>query len=278
MAADRIKMECDTVTWDGNGKELTRVTSVDTLLLEESEQPENYKSNIIAAIAKVLTQDRDAGTGGGDTSAIATSMRAIDLTLCPTTFQETYVLHIRAWERNDSTAIADTFNKVISVALGLGVDISQFNTPVELPKSAFSGRSKNDSPSQPKANLLPEGAGKADADAPTNFVTTNSGLKFRVLRKGTGHKPVATDRVKVQYHGWLNGGRVFDSTYERGSPEEFPLNRVIDGLTEGLQLIGEGGMIELEVPSNLGYGDKGNSPKIPPKAKLHFLVELLNVG
>ena len=124
---------------------------------------------------------------------------------------------------------------------------------------------------------LPKGAGKLDKDAPKKFSATESGLKYRVLRKGTGGKPKATDNVKVNYHGWLDGGKVFDSSYERGTPAEFPLNMVIKGWTEGLQLVGEGGMIELEIPFELAYGEKGRPPKIPPKATLHFLVELLKV-
>jgi FKBP-type peptidyl-prolyl cis-trans isomerase FkpA len=124
---------------------------------------------------------------------------------------------------------------------------------------------------------LPKGAGKVDKDAAKEFTATDSGLKYRVLRKGTGGMPKATDTVKVNYHGWLDGGKVFDSSYKREEPISFPLNGVIKGWTEGMQLVGEGGMIELEIPSNLGYGDRGSPGAIPPKATLHFLVELLKV-
>lgn len=123
---------------------------------------------------------------------------------------------------------------------------------------------------------LPKGAGKVDKDAPKKFTATESGLKYRVLRKGTD-KPAATDTVKVNYHGWLDNGKVFDSSYKRGEPISFPLNRVIKGWTEGMQLVGEGGMIELEIPANLAYGDRGAGDAVPPKATLHFLVELLKV-
>lgn len=123
---------------------------------------------------------------------------------------------------------------------------------------------------------LPEGAGKVDKDAPKKFTATESGLKYRVLRKGTD-KPAATDTIKVNYHGWLDNGKVFDSSYKRGEPISFPLNGVIKGWTEGMQLVGEGGMIELEIPANLAYGDRGSGSAVPPKATLHFLVELLKV-
>lgn len=124
---------------------------------------------------------------------------------------------------------------------------------------------------------LPAGAGKIDADAPKTFSTTPSGLKYRVLRKSTGKMPKATNTVKVNYHGWLDNGKKFDSSYDRREPIEFPLNGVIPGWTEGMQLVGEGGMIELEIPSNLGYGKQGAGGVIPPDATLHFLVELIGV-
>ena len=124
---------------------------------------------------------------------------------------------------------------------------------------------------------LPKGAGPIDADAPKEFTTTASGLKYRILRKGAGGKPKATNTVEVNYHGWLDGGKVFDSSYQRGESIEFPLNGVIPGWTEGMQLVGEEGMIELEIPSNLGYGARGAGGVIPPNATLHFLVELLDV-
>jgi FKBP-type peptidyl-prolyl cis-trans isomerase FkpA len=125
---------------------------------------------------------------------------------------------------------------------------------------------------------LPKGAGTIDADAPKTFTTTPSGLQYRVLRKGTGANPKATNRVKVHYHGWLDNGKVFDSSYQRGESIDFGLNQVIPGWTEGIQLVGQGGMIELVIPSDLGYGTRGTpGGPIPPNATLHFLVELLDV-
>ncbi|MCE9547748.1 MAG: FKBP-type peptidyl-prolyl cis-trans isomerase [Planctomycetia bacterium] len=124
---------------------------------------------------------------------------------------------------------------------------------------------------------MPAGAGAADKDAPKTFETTKSGLKYRVLRKGTGAAPKATDTVEVNYHGWLDDGTVFDSSYRRNKSIAFGLNQVIPGWTEGMQLVGKGGMIELEIPANLGYGDRGAGASVPPKATLHFLVELIDV-
>ena len=110
------------------------------------------------------------------------------------------------------------------------------------------------------------------------FETTGSGLKFRILKESDGRKPSATDSVTVHYRGTLEDGTEFDSSYGRGEPATFPLNRVIPGWTEGLQLIGEGGEIELEIPPELGYGSKGTPDgPIPPNATLTFRVELIGI-
>ena len=119
--------------------------------------------------------------------------------------------------------------------------------------------------------------GPQDANAPKTFTSTASGLKYRILRRSDGKKPQASDTVTVHYRGWLDNKKEFDSSYKRGTPTRFPLNRVIPGWTEGLQLVGEGGMIELEIPSNLGYGKKGFPGLIPPDSTLHFLIELKKV-
>ena len=116
-----------------------------------------------------------------------------------------------------------------------------------------------------------------DADAPTEFTTTPSGLKYKILRKGTGASPGAQDKVTVQYKGWLDSGKIFDSSYTRGEPASFGLNEVVRGWTEGLQFVSEGGMIELEIPAELGYGAQ-SPPGIPPNSTLHFIVEMIKVG
>ncbi len=125
--------------------------------------------------------------------------------------------------------------------------------------------------------VLANGPGPVDADAPEKFTTTDSGLKYRILRKGGGERPTANDKVEVNYAGWLDNGRQFDTSYATGRPLTIPLKSVIRGWFEGLQLVTEGGMIELEIPSQLGYGSRGSSPSIPSNATLHFLVELIQV-
>ncbi|MFK8114314.1 MAG: FKBP-type peptidyl-prolyl cis-trans isomerase [Rubripirellula sp.] len=125
---------------------------------------------------------------------------------------------------------------------------------------------------------LQVGTGPMDADAATEFSVTDSGLKYRILRKSDGRKPTAASTVAVNYRGWLSSGKVFDSSYERGEPTTFPLRNVIAGWTEGMQLVGEGGMIELRVPSKLGYGERGSPGSIPAHSNLHFIVELVSVN
>ncbi len=106
---------------------------------------------------------------------------------------------------------------------------------------------------------------------------TASGLTYKHLKEGTGATPKETDIVKVHYHGTLTDGTVFDSSVERKQEVSFPLNRVIRGWTEGLQLMKVGGKSKFVIPSELGYGDAGAPPKIPGGATLVFEVELLAI-
>ncbi len=106
---------------------------------------------------------------------------------------------------------------------------------------------------------------------------TPSGLQYKIIKEGTGKTPKATDMVTVNYTGKFIDGKVFDSSADRGKPAEFTLNGVIKGWTEGLQLIKEGGKIELYIPDTLAYG-KQAPPTIGPNKTLIFEVELLKVG
>ena len=133
------------------------------------------------------------------------------------------------------------------------------------------------------AAAAPAKPGPTDKDAPKEFTKTKSGLKYRILRKSKRARPKANSIVQAHYRGWLpdkkdpSQGKEFDSSYRRGRPSTFPLNRVIPGWTEGLQLVGVGGMIELEIPAELGYGEDGFPGAIPPGATLRFIVELVEV-
>jgi FKBP-type peptidyl-prolyl cis-trans isomerase FkpA len=107
--------------------------------------------------------------------------------------------------------------------------------------------------------------------------TTASGLQYKVLQEGTGRSPRATDTVSVNYRGTLINGTEFDSSYKRNKPSEFPLNGVIKGWTEGIQLMKEGAKYQFFIPSPLAYGPKRVGAKIGPDETLIFEVELLKV-
>ena len=108
-------------------------------------------------------------------------------------------------------------------------------------------------------------------------VTLPSGLQYTVLREGNGKRPSATDTVECDYEGTLINGQVFDSSYRRGEHATFPLNQVIAGWTEGLQLMKEGAKYRFFIPYNLAYGERGAGQSIPPYAALIFDVELHKV-
>ena len=107
--------------------------------------------------------------------------------------------------------------------------------------------------------------------------TTESGLQYKVLVQGEGEKPLITDKVTVHYHGTLIDGTVFDSSVERGDPATFPVNAVIPGWVEALQLMNVGSKYKLVIPSDLAYGERGGGP-IGPNETLIFEVELISIN
>ncbi len=125
-------------------------------------------------------------------------------------------------------------------------------------------------------NIAEGGAFLAKVKKEEGVKTTASGLAYKVLSAGTGASPEATNQVTVHYTGKFISGKVFDSSVERGQPATFPLNRVIPGWTEGLQLMKKGGKSMLYIPSDLAYGPQGRGP-IPPNTTLIFEVELLDI-
>lgn len=106
---------------------------------------------------------------------------------------------------------------------------------------------------------------------------TDSGIQYVVLTEAEGEKPAATDTVKVHYKGTFLNGDTFDSSYDRGEPAVFPLNRVISGWTEGVQLMSVGSKYKFTIPSDLAYGPNGNPPRIPGNSVLEFEIELLEI-
>jgi FKBP-type peptidyl-prolyl cis-trans isomerase FkpA len=124
---------------------------------------------------------------------------------------------------------------------------------------------------QKETDFLAENAQKS------GIQVTASGLQYEVISEGTGPKPQASDTVEVNYEGTFISGDIFDSSYARGEPVEFPLNGVIPGWTEGLQLMSVGSNYRFYIPSNLGYGEQGAGQAIPPFSTLIFNVELLSI-
>ena len=106
---------------------------------------------------------------------------------------------------------------------------------------------------------------------------TESGIQYTVITEAEGEKPTATDTVKVHYKGTFLNGDTFDSSYDRGEPAVFPLNRVIRGWTEGVQLMSVGSKFKFTIPSDLAYGPNGNPPRIPGNSVLQFEIELLEI-
>ncbi|GAB4376914.1 MAG: hypothetical protein Kow0075_04610 [Salibacteraceae bacterium] len=106
---------------------------------------------------------------------------------------------------------------------------------------------------------------------------TESGLQYEVLREGSGQSPTAKSKVTVHYHGTLRDGTVFDSSVERGKPATFPLNQVIKGWTEGVQLMKPGAKYRFYIPSHLAYGERGAGEAIGPNEILIFEIELISV-
>lgn len=131
------------------------------------------------------------------------------------------------------------------------------------------------------ADFFKNDANKAASTSASDstYVETASGLKYAIIKEGTGKSPKATDQVTVNYAGQLTDldATEFDSSYARQQPATFPLNGVIKGWTEGLQLMKEGAVYEFYIPADLAYGENGGGP-IPPNAPLVFQVELISVN
>lgn len=155
--------------------------------------------------------------------------------------------------------------------------IDEMVEAVEAPVPGINGTKYN-------AAFFNDAANKADKASDTKYAQTSTGLKYVIANPGKGKAPGATDQVTVHYVGTLTDGTQFDSSVDRGEPATFPLNRVIPGWTEGLQLMNEGGVAVFYIPSNLAYGEQGifnpmtGQYDIPPSAPLLFWVQLIRVN
>ena len=148
--------------------------------------------------------------------------------------------------------------------------MTKFQTEMQAKQTAKAAESGKKNIEAGKAFL--EKNGKAEG-----VKTTASGLQYSVMKEGTGEKPKSSDTVKVHYHGTLLDGKVFDSSVDRGEPTTFPLDGVIKGWTEGLQLMTAGSKYKFVIPSELAYGERGAGGDIGPNSVLTFEVELLEI-
>ena len=176
------------------------------------------------------------------------------------------------------------FDELVLEAVLAGISDSFTGQPVQIEpdvmKAAFeevNGRVQKKQ-AEEAGKLSAEGVEYLAENAKRDAITvTDSGLQYEVLSEGTGAIPSSTAKVRTHYHGTLIDGTVFDSSYDRGEPAEFPVNGVIAGWTEALQLMKEGAKWRLHVPSALAYGEKGAGGAIGPHATLVFDVELLSI-
>jgi FKBP-type peptidyl-prolyl cis-trans isomerase FklB len=205
----------------------------------------------------------------------------------------------RSADAKKPVAITDTMSYYLGVLIGQNIRNSGFGDQVD-PKQfaiAFEAALRSDTPvvapGVPEAYLMrmgdekkakmAEAAQKEGADFMAKnqkrpgVITTASGLQYEILRAGNGPRPADTSTVLVHYHGMLVDGTVFDSSVERNEPIELPVNAVIEGWVEALQLMPVGSKWKLFIPYNLAYGEQGAPPTIPPYAALIFEVELLEI-
>lgn len=171
---------------------------------------------------------------------------------------------------------------VDAIALGISDAINQKDDRLteEVIRAAFESFEKKMESKQEVENKSNVDEGKnylAENAKKEGVVTLPSGLQYKVLKAGNGASPQATDTVVTHYEGKLIDGTVFDSSISRGTPAEFPVNRVIPGWTEALQLMKEGDKWELYIPNELAYGSQARGPKLPAYSTLVFNVELLEV-
>ena len=173
----------------------------------------------------------------------------------------------------------------VSYALGLGIGSQLKSMGAETDSQKIVQKFFQEQEAKQRAAMAETGKKlKAEGEAylaenakKDGVITTASGLQYTVLKEGTGKSPKATDTVVCHYEGFLTNGTVFDSSIQRGEPAAFPLNGVIAGWTEGLQLMKEGGKNRFFIPYHLAYGEAGAAGSIPPYAALIFDVELIEV-
>lgn len=189
----------------------------------------------------------------------------------------------------------DVAESMLRSGLDLDVDlfVQGFRDTLENRGTLLTGQEKMQIMQEYAAKMRETMQAKAEADAARNLAegqafleanksaegvkTTKSGLQYIVLKEGSGPHPKPDSRVRVHYTGTLIDGTKFDSSYDRGQPAEFPVNGVISGWTEALQLMRPGGKLKVFIPPNLAYGERGAPPVIGPNSTLVFEMELVDI-
>jgi len=221
----------------------------------------------VAAIAILLFSCQAKKPDAAQTGAAAAAPSAADAS---------YAFGVLIGNSLKSTAVTIDYNaftkgmKDVASTKGPKVTLEQAN---ETAQNAIAAASEV----KAKADLAAEAKFLEENGKKAGVTTTASGLQYEVLTKGTGAMPTATDTVKVDYVGKLLDGSTFDSSKDRGEPAIIPLNQVIPGWAEGLQLMNVGSTYRLTIPSALAYGPQGASGVIPPNATIVFEVTLLSI-
>lgn len=227
------------------------------------------RNTLILALATTLILSCSAQTGNGDTAKKADMTNELD--------RASYSLGVLM----ANNLKRDGFSELNVDAMAQGVaDVLEGNE-LEIDAQTAQGEWQNFI----QAQLAKAGEGTAEAGRAfleenkkrEEVTVTESGLQYEILKEGTGPKPGPTSKVKTHYHGTLIDGTVFDSSVDRGEPITFPVNGVIKGWTEALQLMPVGSKWKLYIPSDLAYGARGAGNSIGPNATLIFEVELISI-
>lgn len=249
------------------------------------------KSTLILLTALLIVGCNQATSTSAEAADTATAAATTETTTMPsaansslTSDKEKFSYALGVALSNQLKQVLDANTENIDRTIAVGALIDSVNdkdlkmTEEEIQTALNAERTRQESEANEIAGKMAEAgtAFLAQNKTQDGWTETASGLQYKTVTEGTGVSPTADQTVKVHYAGTLIDGTQFDSSYERGEPVEFPLNGVIPGWTEGVQLMKVGGKTDFAIPSDLAYGPQGR-PSIPPNSVLLFTVELLEI-